>query len=133
MSYLPLYCVILRESVAKETFNKIETDKNLAMTLVPPVVKIVMKICFRCYINLFKKRRKLHDSLHSENDDLSNRQQEKPRLISCQNEGRLCKFSRKQLRCCKEFDQNKPCQDLFLAQHQENRSELCMYVCIFLP
>ena len=63
------------------------------MTLVPPVVKI----CFRCHINLFMERRKLLDSLHSENNDLSNRQQEKPRLISCQNEGRLCKFSRKQL------------------------------------
>ena len=132
MSYLPQYCVILRESVAKETFNKIETDKNLVDDVGSSSCKIVIKICFRCYINLFKKRRKLLDSLHSENNDLSNRQQEKPRLISCQNEGRLCKFSRKQLSCCKEFDQNKPCQDLFLAQHQEKPVGALQYMQVSL-
>ena len=61
MSYLSQYCVILRESVAKETFNKIETDKNLVDDVGSSSCKIVIKICFRYYINFFKKRRKLLD------------------------------------------------------------------------
>ena len=131
MSYLPQYCVILRER-RQRNFQQIETDKNLVDDVGSSSCKITVKICFRCYINLFKKRRKLLDSLHSENNDLSNRQQEKPRLISCQNEGRLCKFSRKQLSCCKEFDQNKPCQDMFLAQHQEKPVVALQYMQVSL-
>ena len=82
MSYLPKYCVILRERRQRNFIQNclerydlrqlnIKADRNLVDDLGSSSRKVVIKICFRCCKELFKKRRKLLDSLHNVNSDLS--------------------------------------------------------------
>ena len=70
--------------MAKETLYKIvsctirslrqlniKVDRNLVDDLGSSSRKVVIKICFRCCKDLFKKRRKLLNSLHNVNSGLS--------------------------------------------------------------